>query len=153
MAITLKGSGQVIVQIAQTFKADIFTTTSTSYTDVTGLSVNITPTSSSNRILVFAQVSCGASGDDGLVRLVRDSTVIGNGTGGSVDNGFAMFSASYLNQPYSCVINFLDSPATTSAITYKIQVLNRSSTTTVNRRGANASFGTSSQITVMEISG
>ena len=140
-----------VLQVIQTSKIDIFSTTSTSYTDVTGLSVNITPTSSSNRILVFASVSFGTSGDDGLVRLVRDSTAIGSGTGGSVDNGFAMVSASYSNQPFSTVINFLDSPATTSAVTYKIQAIMRSGTGYVNRRGSNASFGTSSQITVMEI--
>lgn len=154
MAVTINGSGQLAVQIQSAAKTDSFSTTSTSYADVTGLSVTITPTSSSNKILVFASVAYASSSDDMLLQLVRGSTAIANSTAGSVTNGFSMYSTSEGTNsiPVGSLV-FLDSPATTSATTYKIQALVRSGTGYVNRRGSNASFGASSFITIMEISG
>ena len=47
---------------------------------------------------------------------------------------------------------FLDSPATTSAVTYKWQIFaNGSSTTTINKRAQDTSMPTTSSITVMEV--
>ena len=141
-----------VLQVVSVTKVDVFSTTSTTYTDVTGLSVSITPTSASNKVLVFVTVTGGSASDDFLFQLVRNSTAIGNGTGGSVDNGFGMSSSvEGTTSALQSSINFLDSPATTSATTYKVQFLVRSGTGVVNRRGSNASFGTSSSITVMEI--
>jgi hypothetical protein len=143
-----------VLQVVQTVKQDIFSTTSTSYTNITGLSVSITPKFSTSKILVFCTVNFGTNVDDALVQLVRNSsTALGNGTGGSANNGFAQVSSSYLNMPLPASINYLDSPATTSATTYGVQILVYSATAYVNRRGNNASFGTSSQITAMEIAG
>jgi len=141
-----------VLQVVSATKLDIFSTTSTSFTDVTGLSVSITPSSATNKIIVFASVSLGSSSDDMLAQLVRDSTGIGNGTGGSVSNGFSMLATSEIaNSAIAGSISFLDSPNKTTSTTYKVQVLVRSGTGHVNRRGSNASFGASSSITVMEI--
>jgi hypothetical protein len=149
---TIQASAGSVLQVVQTVKTDIFSTTSASYTNVTGLSVSITPKFSTSKILVFCTVNFGSATDDTLVQLVKNSsTALGNGTGGSATNGFAQASASYINFPLPASINYLDSPATTSATTYGVQILVYSGTTYVNRRGNNASFGTSSQITVMEI--
>jgi len=162
MPVTINGSGQVIVQVVQAVKTDTFSTTSTSFTDVTGLSVNITPTSSSNRILVMYQflVTADPANAGVNMRLVRNSTPIFVGDAAST-RPQATNAGSSLNN--FCWIpmagSFMDSPATTSATTYKIQIFNTSgSTSFVNRtqndrdnplydaRGA-------SSITVMEISG
>ena len=50
------GGGGGIIQVKNTLKTDTFTTQSTSFTDVTGLSVTITASSASNKILVAAIV-------------------------------------------------------------------------------------------------
>ena len=53
------GGGGGIIQVKQVVKLDSFTTTSTSAVDVTGLSVNITPTSTSSKILVMVSMPIG----------------------------------------------------------------------------------------------
>jgi hypothetical protein len=163
MAVTLRGSGQVPVQVISTTKTDTFTTTSTSLTDITGLSVTITPTSSSNRILVLGYVTGGSSVESfSSIVLVRNSTQIFIGDAASSrPRATAMFydegnqGLIWSNAPI-----FLDSPATTSAVTYKFQcrVGSGGGTFTVNRSprdtdSANFDFRTPSSITVMEISG
>jgi len=149
-----------ILQVVQTFKSDTFTSTSTSYVDVTGLSVTITPSSASNKILVFAVVNgTGNSGvSSAILQLVRDSTAIGNGSAaGSRRVGFAQIPeiSGSIN---SAAITFLDSPATTSSTTYKIQgaLMTGVGTFAINRSvtdSNNDAYGrVSSQITVMEVS-
>jgi hypothetical protein len=110
-----------ILQVVSTTKTDTFTTTSTSFTDVTGLSVSITPSSASSKILVVCNVKGSVTGSTfkaGL-RLLRDSTAIAIGdAAGSRSRGFGQLSApSY--QMLSSSITFLDSPSSTSSITYK----------------------------------
>ena len=127
MAVTISGSGQVIVQVIQTVKSDTFSTTSTSFVDITGLTANITPTSASNKILV--QVVLGATASSTNVAstlLLRNSTTIGAGDGangvlGQIYFGGASEGAYYFGNVPSCV-TYLDSPATTSSTTYKCQV-------------------------------
>jgi hypothetical protein len=147
-----------VLQVVSTTKTDTFSSTNAGWLDVTGLSVSITPTSASSKILIFAHlnvVNRTATGSTG--RILRDSTAIGIATspGDRTAGGFAEFY--YPNDSIfrSYSSTFLDSPATTSATTYKIQVnpqgfalhLNRC-TEDVNQAG-NAR-GVSS-ITVMEI--
>jgi hypothetical protein len=148
-----------VVQVKNAFKSDTFTTTSTSYVDITGLSISITPTSASNKILVFATVNGAAPAGVGnaTLQLMRDATAIGNGdAAGTRSVGIA----NYVNQSgyaENAGIGFLDSPATTSATTYKIQVKlqNGVGTVVINRSGTDTndvSFArVSSQITVMEV--
>ena len=161
MAVTLSGSGQVPVQVISTVKTDTATTTTTSYADITGMSVTITPTSSSNKILVFAKLAIAAqSGTNRAgVRLVRGSTAIfiGDAAGSRTP---ASSSATAVNNDDINDLNicFLDSPATTSATTYKIQWLTTGSGTIAINRSINdsdsaANYRTASSITVMEISG
>ena len=148
------GVGGKVLQVVQTFKANSFSSTSTSFTDVTGLSVSITPSSLSNKILVLCTVPMSGTVDT-IIQLVRGSTVIGSGTSATITNGFAQTSATNSVFPNSAVpmcINFLDSPATTSATTYKIQVkLHSAGDVFVNLRQSNDAFGGSSTLTVMEI--
>ena len=161
MSVTINGSGQLPVQVQSVVKTDTFTMASTTFTDITGLSVSITPTSASNKILIIANVnhvgttSTSASG----IRLMRDSTPIGIGDAAG-SRPRTSGGESYGNYGVTLTgdaIMFLDSPATTSATTYKIQIQTYSSTAYVNRSQVdsdnNAYFRGMSSITVMEISG
>jgi hypothetical protein len=154
MAVTINGSGQVPVQVKTTTLTSFFTTTSASFTDITGLSVSITPTNSANKILVICNVPYGAS-VDGVIQLVRNSTAVGNGTAGSTNGINAIYSGGDGQySAYQTSFNYLDSPATTSATTYKIQILaTGGGTAYVNRRSQDTTYGAVSTITVMEISG
>ena len=164
MPVTLNGNGQVPVQVIQATKSDAFTSTSNSMVDITGMSLNITPTSSSNRILIT--VSMVVSGDTWIggplsFNLVRNSTNLLVGTSGSSINatsGYNAYSSSAGNTQgnFSPVtISFLDSPNTTSSTTYKLQgrIQNSGYSWAINRQILNDSFGFSSTITAMEISG
>jgi hypothetical protein len=145
-----------ILQVVSTTKTDHFSTTSTSYVDVTGLSATITPRSTSSKILVVSSVSISqtASSGDNILRLLRDATEIGSGTGGSTNNGFSFIGGpASAAAVYSASIQYLDSPSTTSSLTYKIQSRVTTSTGTINRRQSDANFGASSHITLIEVAG
>lgn len=150
-----------VLQVVQTVKTDTFSTTSTlTYVDVTGVSVSITPTSSASKVLVTVTLSgSGNSGASGLlIRLVRNSTAIYVGdSAGSRIQATTTNMTSDNNLAQAIAFTFLDSPATTSATTYKVQicssygsnpvVINRSITDT----DASDRARTASSITVMEI--
>ena len=159
----LVGSG--IIQVLQTTKTDTFEVAGTSFVDVTGMSVTITPASTSNKILVLLNVHYGNGHDAGAsIKLLRGSSEIflGDASSGrervtiggldltATDNTiYSMDSAS------AC---YLDSPSTTSATTYKMQVYSPyaisyvvgiNSTVALDNYGY-VTNGTSS-ITVMEV--
>ena len=119
-----------ILQVVQTVKTDassFYSNNTNTFVDWTGLSVSITPTSSSSKVLVMFTVSIGpASGGTVHVRLVRDSTnlVIGDSGGGSRLSSTILHRPA--SSPYSLNIaplsyTYLDSPNTTSSTTYKLQ--------------------------------
>jgi hypothetical protein len=146
-----------IIQVVQTVKTDTFTTTSGTPVDVTGLSVSITPTSSSNKILVLAQIAGGPDATTGwYINLVRNTTNLGVGTGGLSYNSTISNYFNNANAWSTEMLSFLDSPSTTSSTTYKIQAYTGnppSAVVAINRRAADAVVGFSSSITVMEIVG
>jgi hypothetical protein len=145
-----------ILQVLQTTKVDAFSTTSTSNVDITGYSVSITPTSATSKILVMCQIAVGhsANGANCFLTLVRDSTdifltTVGSFTTGTIEwnNQDAFSSASVIPFP----IIYLDSPATTSATTYKVQTSTSTGTQFINR-SATGVYGGTSSITVLEVS-
>jgi hypothetical protein len=152
------GGGKVL-QVVSTTKTDTFTMASGTYADITGLSVNITPTSASSRILVFASVNhvgttlTSASG----IRLVRDSTAIaiGAAAGSRIQTSGGAAYGNYGVTLTNETVHFVDSPATTSSTTYKIQIRVYGSTAYVNRSQVDsddqAYYRGASTITVMEI--
>ena len=158
------GVGGKVLQVVSTAKTDTFSTSNTSFTDVTGLSVSITPSSSSNKILILSKIPLACSGGYYTnMQLLRDSTsiFIGDSAGNRTRSTSYIFDQTYAGVigTFDCNITFLDSPSTTSSITYKIQIkthtaggsafLNRSSTDTDS-----ASYGrVPSSITLMEIAG
>jgi hypothetical protein len=158
----LAGSGGVL-QVVQAQKTDTFSTQSQSFVDITGLSVSITPVSASNRILISMSVNFGPNAHSDL-RILRDSTAIaiGDAAGNrvrSTAHTYRGFSGGVYDIIPATII-WLDSPNTTSAITYKIQTANpynASYITTINRSQADNDFSyegrTVSTITAMEIAG
>jgi hypothetical protein len=150
-----------VLQVVSVTKTDTFSTTSTSFTDVTGLSASITPTSSSSKIFVIVNVALGAGNIQTSARLMRDATAIS--IGDTASNRVRASSVNVGNttanstsgMPLSTAINYLDSPASTSSITYKIQIQVNSGTGYVNRadddQDATFRARTASTITVMEI--
>jgi len=148
---TAKTVSSGVVQVKSAFKADAFATSSTSYTDLTGLSVSITPTSASNKVLVVVNMQVGrdTAGQFALLNLLRGASNIAQSTGGSTSNQTAFAE---LNVAAGMPIVFLDSPATTSATTYKVQVASTGGGNTVYiNRNETATRGASSSITVMEV--
>ena len=148
-----------VLQVVSTFKNDTFSTASSTFVDVTGLSVSITPTSASSKILIF--VSLGNvvdSADVAYAILLRGSTQIANSSGsdGVLGGGFSGGASS--GESYFGIrtisLTYLDSPSTTSSTTYKIQIRSNTGTAYLNRSISNAgSYDRKgvSTITVMEI--
>ena len=62
-----------IIQVVSTTKTDTFSTTSTSFSDVTGFSVSITPTSTSSKIMVMASAQVGNSSASAVARQQREA--------------------------------------------------------------------------------
>jgi hypothetical protein len=148
-----------VKQVVSTTLNTSFSTSGTynSWVDVTDLSVSITPTSASSKILVLFEIM-GVSTSNGWVRLVRGSTAISVGTtAGSrpaVSSGNLTSGNGNIQLQDSGV--FLDSPATTSATTYKMQLITDTGTFYINRTANDSDNVYSgrgvSSITVMEIS-
>ena len=146
-----------VLQVVSTAKTDSFSTTSTSY--VTFMTVSITPTSASSKILVTFGTNGGTAGDvaHGYLAMFRGATQIFQAdTAGSRRSATSTINTATQQQLY-CGGTFLDSPATTSSTTYTLQVLSSNGTAVYLNRSARdndslANDGrTASSITVMEI--
>ena len=160
------GSFLQVVSTTKTDTATFSSTTTNTFVDLAGLSVSITPTSASSKILVFFTVNVTRSSSATQhVRLMRDTTAIGVGdaAGSRLQDTEITRDSPSGDVPYSLWIgnlngSYLDSPSTTSATVYKLQGtlgVSYSGTFYINRSGddANADFGGRpiSSITVMEI--
>ena len=150
------GGGGGIIQIKQTLlNTATNTTTSGSFTDISGMSVSITPKFNTSKIFVMITLGSisSAAGISVGFRLLRDSTAVGNAADTTLQSGFTNIYEGGNSSLFSASHNFLDSPATTSAITYKLQWRNSSGTTYLNRySGSSDSYNGSSTITAMEVS-
>jgi hypothetical protein len=140
-------SGKV-AQVVTATTATETSTTSTTYGDVTGLSVSITPTSATSRILVTVTAPClsyisGAGTAAAALQILRGATSIADfgrvagGYAGGEHTGYAVGGLSYI-----------DSPAITSATTYKVQLKAASGSTAYVNRSGEQNLST---ITVTEI--
>jgi hypothetical protein len=146
-----------VLQVKSTTLTTAFTGTS-GWSDITGMAVSITPSSTSNKILIFVSINVTAS-NDSWVRLMRDSTSIAIGTGQASNQiqstlGYMYSGSGSFVETRS--MNFLDSPSSTSAISYNLEY-NSSATIYVNRSSDdtnNTARGRQvSTITAMEIKG
>lgn len=144
-----------IIQVLQTFKPDNYMTNSTSFVDVPGMSVTITPKSANSKILVLIDgtVGNGHVSYGTRLNLVRNGTNIAQSTTGTVaQQTMQIFSTdNYATNTVS--ISYLDSPATTSAVTYKLQLcsFNSASYSAWNRQPTGDGYPNVSSITLMEV--
>jgi hypothetical protein len=137
-----------ILQVATTRKTDRFSTSSATPVAVTGLSVSITPSSTSSKVLVLVSTNLAQATVDKVTNayMYRDSTDLGEYAKHRYQNSPG---TQWEADEYSS--NFLDTPATTSAITYQVY-LSTSGTGYVNgQNGGTATYGQSA-VTVMEVS-
>lgn len=134
------------------------TSTSASFVDATDMFLAITPTSATSKILVSFNVKVAgnrvSSAHFWALQILRDSTVayapfVNNGTG-NIDTGLSLTGVTNVaSLRLTNQLSFLDSPATTNQITYKLQFCNYVSTSTPST--VINSSNTTSTITLMEI--
>jgi hypothetical protein len=119
---TAAGGGGKVLQVVSATTTTAVTNSTTTFTD-TNLTATITPTLSTSKILVLVTQLAEANrsgADTGLtIRVRRDSTTIFEPTRPTFYVGDVSANIVVVNQVN---ISFLDSPATTSATTYKTQV-------------------------------
>ena len=154
-----------VLQVKQAYKTDIFSSSASGFVDVTGLSVTITPSSTSSKLLITSAISGFSQGGHGGVWVLRDgSTAIGladsatsrslSSFSGHLYTGDASGTAQML---YNAVANYLYSPSTTSAVTLKVSTNNAGGLVKVNYQetdtNSNDHTRAVSHITVMEIAG
>jgi hypothetical protein len=157
----------MILQVKQAIKTDTFieTTVGNTYYPVPGLEVKITPTSATSKILVTCTVNLGSSSYQGRGIVYRDGTPLGLGNVDSLRTGVSFGFNAYAagggddSHVIPCNFTFLDSPASSSELTYSISVSAYDTVgITVNRAWTWADTveydpAFSSTITVMEIAG
>ena len=140
-------SSGAVVQVKSAVYSTSTSNNTTTYAD-TGLSLSITPTSASNKILVFVQQfqlndNTAAAWETGaFLRIMRNSTAIYN------DGKFAWYHKQGDELGYNreqTTLIYLDSPATTSSVTYSTQ--QKMYATTITAQDAS----TPSTITLMEV--
>ena len=148
---TPAGGGGKVLQVIQDTVVGTVATTSSSY-QATGLSVSITPSAATSKVLVMVSVNAVAkptstnNGSGVKIQARRDSTEI-------VFAGDWIAATNNLdyNSLGSVSFSYLDSPATTSAITYDVRFANFVSGQTAYINNYNSSDTVTSTIIVMEI--
>jgi len=138
------GGGGKIGQVVTTHKTDYFETTSGSFVDVTGASVSITPSATTSKVLFMISGTYGKyEGGNFHLKVLRGSTAI-------ITN---IVDPEHPNQNYDYYFgnHIVDSPSSTSALTYKIQVKADGGTTAINSRASSPANRGTTTLTVMEI--
>jgi len=162
----LAGASQLgsIIQVVQGTKSDTASVTGFSWTNM-GLEATITPGSTSNKILVMVQANIGASvGYDMKARLTRNGTAIhiGNQASNRPRVTTTITQTYHSTNNYAAdqaIITYLDTPSSTSALTYSLQMASYSSYVVyINRNGADLDTAQydgrgASSIVLMEVKG
>jgi|TARA_R100000329_G_scaffold138834_1_gene120442 hypothetical protein len=129
------GANGGIIQVVQTVISGVqsYTADAYAFTDMPNFSATITPSSNSSKVLIVVGIG-GIHQDAGSIigKVLRGSTDVGIGDadGNRPRCGFRMYGSNIYNGNHtgSYQFNFLDSPATTSATTYKLQTAGESGT-------------------------
>ena len=144
----LRGAFRVLQLDSVNVTARTYSTTSTTFVDITDLSITMTPQESSNKFLIFSSLNFGGESSPVVYfRITRNGTAIGSGHEGSSVIGVTTNAS-----PFTTSFMFLDTPASASAQTFKIQVRVTGGTFVLNRRGATDVYNGASNLTVAEIS-
>ena len=157
-----------VIQVVQTVKTDYFNSQSTTFQDITGLSVSITPKYTSSKILVMWSIAVSGSGhyDIRLARVLEGtetSPYIGDAMGSRIRSTHHHYMTTSYNTTWNSESDngqYLDNPNTTSEITYKFQCANPHSSSYYVRIGYqysdadnNYSGTNPSSMTLLEIAG
>ena len=129
------GANGGIIQVVQTVISGVqsYTANAFTFTDMPNFSATITPSSNSSKVLIVVGIG-GIHQDAGSIigKVLRGSTSVGIGDadGNRPRCGFRMYGSAVYNGNHcgSYQFTFLDSPATTSATTYKLQTAGESGT-------------------------
>jgi hypothetical protein len=146
-----------VKQIVSVSKTDTFSVASSSFTDITGLSASITPSSTSSRIFIIVNTMTSSNSSDAVsIRIYRNNnTAVGVATGTSNRPASLAVNGFWSNSAASLSGSFVDSPASTSTQTYAIQGRIQTGTLNVNRTNTDSDNGVYprgiSTITLMEI--
>ena len=148
-----------VVQIVSTTKTDTFSAASNgAEVLVTGMVATITPKSPTNKILVTSVISYGQLGTTYKAFFKRNGSKIfvGDAAGSRQTATSPIPLSTDTNQGMTCKISFLDSPETTSELTYQLYVINDNTVAfNMNRSNADADNATGgryiSTVTLMEI--
>ena len=155
-----------VIQVVSATKTDTQVTSTSTFVDITGLSLSITPSSASNKIMLVLNMNIDGLERYMAVKFVRGSTDIGIGDADGSTTRVTVSSQrnhSATNDHYvmhNSSASFLDSPNTTSATTYTIQIGNTGDNSKIsyinrppNNNDANYIQRGISTLTVMEIAG
>jgi len=131
MSVSLYGSGQTVIQaVVGSFTGNSFSTTSSSFVSVTGFSATITPQSTTSKILVMLTTSsCHVSTtSQGEYRVLRNGSDPAMGSSGYMWTSDGYYGSTTVQD---AATTYLDSPSSTSALTYQVQIRNRQGNTMV----------------------
>ena len=161
MSVTISGSGQIIKQVVQTTNTSQSTVAAGANTEVfvTGMTASITPTNASNKIMVMLQFTGAGKDNTWKIYFKRNGTKIYYGTNPQANQQTASAGVTNAfdgNQVTSTIITYLDSPATTSTVTYDLYAIgDNAQTLYINRCQNNTAAITcgsyASSITLMEV--
>tara|TARA_B100000609_G_C17116842_1_gene382763 strand:- start:329 stop:820 length:492 start_codon:yes stop_codon:yes gene_type:complete len=148
-----------VLQVVSNTSTDIATQDQTTFADIPFATATITPRATSSKILIqysFGMMGATSTQVGCILKLLRNSTEVGQGSGADTINVFNhhFYSSTTIYAPRSHM--FIDSPNSTSALTYKLQwkVITAGAVTWyINRRGSNNYSRASSTFYLMEIAG
>lgn len=133
---TLYAPGHVL-QAVQATKTGTFTTTSTSFIAISGLSLSITPKSASSQILLTFSSTAGHNGNNlNFFTFFRNGSNVAGGT--QAIQGYIHDGGTAVNQAMNVAFTYLDSPASTTVITYTVACRTDANTMYVGDRPATA---------------
>jgi len=155
----ISAGGGKVGQVIQSVKTDTASTSSSTFSAISGLNATITPSSSSSKILASVNLHVGQStSTTAMFKLYRGNQAVGiGGANGNRQRVSFRLSPNNVHWTFPISYEYLDSPSTTSAITYYVYWRNNGNTVYINR---NNSFGNDSsndqsipisKITLMEI--
>ena len=161
------GTGGKIVDIKQAFKTDYFTSSSTSYVDIPGLTITHTLADSSNKLLLTFHVVMGAAWWNAsvtFIQLLKDSTAIAVPTQSGLDSGLTgtSMACNYSNNANNSSVNvslitasYLYTPGDASSHTYKLQGKASAGAYNFRVNGVEgySTYGAISTLTLMEVAG
>ena len=149
------GVGGKVLQQKSAKKLGTQSTDSTSFIDITDLTITITPTVSNSKIYIAGSFNINKENYTALFKLLRDSTEIGlpSGTGG--ENHIMNVYTGNNNGAWRATFQWDDAPGDTSSHTYKLQMRTDGGTDPTVHIGGHhdnsSSYTTPSYMTVMEI--